>query len=193
MKTFAVEEAKQFLKNRILDQAAIDNIALSKAEIAMLTYSEPSATESQHRLADEVDTDIGSDEYEHKISTLLLHSYERDVERGAKDEWKKHLNALRDEDLYLLVMVENAGISGAPISIPSPTNLSKDTKELAKYLLKIDIFCLAAFAIGGGLLLLHVAPSLSSGWARLGLCAIWLAVLWLIGEWSRRRTFRDWQ
>jgi hypothetical protein len=65
---FEVDAAKQFLKTRIVASAAQRQVILSDAEIATLTYSEPTANESERELADEVDATIGTDRYERKIA-----------------------------------------------------------------------------------------------------------------------------
>jgi hypothetical protein len=47
----AVQESKAFLRDRILAAAAAKRVTLSAAEVAMLTYSEPSATAEERELA----------------------------------------------------------------------------------------------------------------------------------------------
>ena len=113
MDSLQVAQAKQFLKSRVLAQAAAERVTLSEPEIATLTYSEPSASESERKLADEVDSTVGMEEYEQKIARLLQHAYTSDVAAGMRSTWKEHLGALRNEDLYILVMMQIAKIPDA--------------------------------------------------------------------------------
>src|SRR5579864_7759918 len=110
---FAVQRAINFLKDRIVAEAAEQKVSLSKAEIAGLTYSEPAATPAQRELIDQVDADIGAEVYEQKIAELIGQAYHRDVERGAKQDWDACLDALSNEDFYVLVMVQGAGLRRA--------------------------------------------------------------------------------
>lgn len=178
-----VEAAKEFLKTRIVAEAVEEHVSLSDAEIATLTYSEPRASESERELADAVDVTVGADAYEQKIAGLLRRAYNHDAERGLRSDWDRSLRALRYEDLYVLVMVRSAGIPGAP------TNPAADIGWYRVFL-QIDMICLAAVGFAGILVFFtplgsHLENDLIRGIAFV----LWLAILWAIGEWSKRRTF----
>src|SRR5579864_1932677 len=100
----AVEQAKQFLKDRILATAAAKRVTLSAAEVAMLTYSEPDATPEERDFASEVDAQIGEQAYERKVTSLIRAAYKHDVAQGMNSEWMAHMRALQPEDYYVLVM-----------------------------------------------------------------------------------------
>lgn len=149
----------------------------------MLTYSEPSAGESEREQADKVDATVGADAYERKITQLLRNGYKDDVAAGRKAEWQRHLNSLRDEDLYILIMVQNAKIPSSFGYVGSPIGVSK--------LFSLDMVCLAGVGIAGVLLLFTpIGSFIKSGLLRAGLFVLWLAGLWSLGEWSKRRAFR---
>ncbi len=51
-----------------------------------------------------------TDEFEAKITRLLRSAFNHDVQFGMRATWEKHLAALRNHDVYALVMVDQAGI-----------------------------------------------------------------------------------
>jgi len=181
MKTYQIEQAMQFLKDRILDEAAHQQVKLTPAEVATLTYSEPVATSEQRNLADQVDAEIGGDAYEKKISSLIRDVYRRDVAEGMKARWDESLQSLRGEDLYVLVMVANAGVENASIA----------DLQWYKSFLRLDFLCLAGIGIAGGLFFFtSLGSAVKSDAVRAVLFFAWVAAMWGIGEWSRRRAFR---
>ena len=170
----AVAHAKDFLRTRILAAASANNVALSISEIAMLTYS---AAEERHPKQE--DTQIDEEIFERKIATLIRSAYEHDVAHGMKDEWKRHLRALRGEDLYVLTMAESAGVfkGGSFRAVASPS---------------VDTVCLAALGAAGWSFFFTTLGSdaIPSGNVRIALFLVWVAALWTLGEWSRRRIGR---
>lgn len=178
-----IAAAKQFLKNRIVAQAAEKHVSLSDAEIATLTYSEPSASQSEREFADQIDATVGAEAYEEKIAGLIRHAYKSDVEGGRKEDWDRNLRALRYEDLYVLVMVKSAGIPGAPAGLAAAIAGNKA--------FGIDTLCLGAVGIAGPLVFFTpIGSFLKSDLIRGCTFLFWLAALWGVGTWSRRRTFR---
>ena len=178
---FDVDAAKQFFKNRIIASAAQRQVTLSEAEIATLTYSEPTADEHERELADEVDAKLGADRYEKKIADLVRDAYRDDVSRGAEAEWRQHLNALRYEDLYVLVMLRAAGIAGTPSGLAAIT----------QSFLRPDTVLLGVVGMAG--LVLFFAPLrsfLRTDLVRGAAFVAWLVMLWLVGAWSKRRAVR---
>ena len=179
-----VQQGLDFLKQRVLAEAGEQNIRLSNAEIAALTYSEPSATPSQRELMDQVDAEIGAEAYEKKIAKLIHEAYCSDLARGAKPDWDACLHALRNEDFYILVMVQEAGLGGKLAALGG---------NPAWYagLLGPDTFFAAIVVIAGiAVLFTPVGSFLRSDAARGAVFVVWIATLWILGEWSRRRAFR---
>lgn len=178
-----VEAAKEFLKTRIVAQAVEEHISLSDAEIATLTYSEPNASQSERELADKVDVTVGTDAYEQKIAGLLRRVYSHDTERGLRADWDRSLRALRNEDLYVLVMVHSAGIPGAP------TNTAATIAWYGAFL-QVDTICLAVVGLAGALVFFTSLGSFfQNDLIRGSAFVLWLGTLWALGEWSKRRTF----
>ena len=156
-------------------------VTLSDAEIATLTYSEPNANERERELADEVDATIGADRYERKIADLIRGAYRDDVSRGVEAEWRQHLNALRYEDLYVLVMVRAAGIAGAP----------SGGAAITQSFLRPDTVLLGVVGIAGLVLFFTPLRSLlRTDLVRGAAFVAWLVTLWMVGAWSKRRTIR---
>lgn len=185
--TFAVKEAKDFLKNRVVTQAAEENVALSPAEIATLTYSEPAATLDERVLADEVGAGEPSGAYEQKISALIRNAYKADEKAGRKQDWDRQLQALRAEDLYILVMVQSAGVPFKPDYIGAIGQ-----GGLLKSLLSVHLICLAAVGVAGVTLLFTPLGAFIRSDVVRGLAfVVWIAALWGVGGWSRRRAFRQ--
>jgi len=106
----AAESAKEFLISKVLEQADDDGIVLSELERRMLRFSEGTASEDDIEAAEQFENEHDSDAYEAKIARLLRRAYERD---GQKNRWHAAVRALRSEDWYILVMLQQAGIKGA--------------------------------------------------------------------------------
>jgi hypothetical protein len=108
----AVETSKQFLLAKLLEQATLDGVPVSDVEKRMFLFSETSQNPPDFEAVEKFDEEYDDEEYEEKITELLKRSFSRDKQnKDAKDIWKKHLAALKDEDFYGLVMVDKAGIS----------------------------------------------------------------------------------
>lgn len=104
------ESAKQFLVSRIVDQARVEGVALSEAEVRALEFAEAHATAEELEAAAEFDREQDTAQFESRIAELAHAVYERDVERGEKAAWDRALDDLADEDIYLQVMLEKAGL-----------------------------------------------------------------------------------
>ena len=120
MNSAAVAKAKEFLIDRLVDQGRRENAALTDAEIRVLGFSEPSATASESEASKTLEPDYGDHSYETRIAQLFRNVYERDVESGLKPDWDRHLDEIANEDLYLLVMLERAGIMKTTTSLILP-------------------------------------------------------------------------
>jgi hypothetical protein len=105
-----VATAKQFLVNRIAAEAERDGAPLNEIEKAMLAFSEAGATAEELEATRAFERDFDDQEYETRIARLARAVYDRDVEAGRKPEWDEALDELTSEDLYLMVMLEQAGI-----------------------------------------------------------------------------------
>jgi len=106
-------KAKQFVVNRILDQAKLDDMPLSAVEIKMLGFAEASASRKDMEAAAVLERDYDDEEYEAKVADLLRRAYKRDKEGGEETAWDSALPNLVEEDMNLLVMLKRAGIEGS--------------------------------------------------------------------------------
>jgi hypothetical protein len=111
--------AKQFLISRVIEEAELEHIPLSEVERKMLSFTEvhPSLPDI-YEVNAEFEGNYDSDEYESKIAELLKSARDRDRKRSPDQDkmWKDVLDALRDEDHYILVMVGQAFGVGAASS-----------------------------------------------------------------------------
>lgn len=100
-------EAKEYLISRILEQADRDGTSLSDVERKMLYFSETGWTlPGMMSVSHEFDKNYDQDEYERKIGQII-----RRVRGGAdgnRDEWNDAVRRLREEDHYLLVLIDGA-------------------------------------------------------------------------------------
>jgi|ERR1017187_331549 hypothetical protein len=110
MSSESVAKAKKFLVNRVLDQAKRDEVPLTEVETLMLGFAEPSAGAKDMEAAAVFEREYNDEEYEAKIAGLLQRAYKRDKERDKVAAWDEALTDLAEEDMYLLVMLERAGI-----------------------------------------------------------------------------------
>lgn len=177
----AVAKAKEFLVGRIVDQARCENVSLSEVEIQMLGFSESAASPVGTDTPSTFERDHDDEAYETKIALLLSHVYDRDVEGGLKADWDRHLDEIADEDLYLLVMLEKAGIMKTTTSFLVPD--WRMAWGLVPTLIFIVLGIVVAFTPWGA----RLVPSI---FLRLGI----LVVLWsapFLMSWFRRRSVRS--
>ncbi len=106
----APEPAKEFLISKVLRQADDDGIRLSDLERRMLSFSEGTASADDIAAAEQFENEYDSDAYEAKIAWLLRKAYKRDAKVGQRHRWEDSVRALRSEDWYILVMLQQAGI-----------------------------------------------------------------------------------
>lgn len=188
----AVESAKKFLVDAIVEQAQRDSISLTDIEKQMLRFSEVSGSQEDLSAAAEFDAQYNDDEYEAKIAKLFRHAYAHDKRRtGRHLAWKSALEALRDEDFYALVMVDQAGIPR-----PKPILGPKTFVPLLKLIRPIDVFSgfliLVVLALGVALLSdgFSVARRLPD-WFRILLCGVCAYIVWAGGNMYWRKRMRD--
>ena len=103
--------AKQFLISKVIEEAGIEQVRLSEVEKKMLYFTEvqPSLPDI-YEINANFERDYDSDEYEAKIAGLLKNArdHDRQSSPGREQEWKEALDALKNEDHYILVMVSQA-------------------------------------------------------------------------------------
>ena len=181
-KTQDASTARTFLVNRVIEQAMEDGIPLSEVEKGMLTFSEVGATPAEMSVADAFSEKYDSDKFEAKIAKLIGRAYRRDKRLGSFELWRRSLAALSQDDCYLLVMVEQAGIK-----IPGRG------RALAAILLDKWAILGAVVGLLGFVLLIPLrgtreplAGNVIRNDLMKGLLLIlWLATLWGIGQMSR--------
>ena len=103
--------AKQFLISKVIEEAALESVALTDVEKKMLQFTEVnSPPPNVYEIAEQFDRECDSDEYEAKIAALLKNARERDTKNStlAEQQWKDALESLRKEDHYILVMAAEA-------------------------------------------------------------------------------------
>ena len=104
-------EAKLFFVGKVLAQAHAEQMGLSAAEQAMLSWSESDpAFTPDPALVEQLATEISDDDYETKVAGLLERSYQRDLKSdgAARDGYRKAYSMLVQGDHYLLVMIRRA-------------------------------------------------------------------------------------
>jgi hypothetical protein len=111
------ERAKEFLVDRILNEADRGDVPLADIEVAMLGFSEAAASREEIEAAAEFERDYNEEQYEIKIAKLVRGAYQRDKRNGKGALWDHLVDALAEEDMYLSVILDKAGIqSAAPFS-----------------------------------------------------------------------------
>ena len=108
--TETVAEAVGFLLSRIAEEASKNSIRLTDIELRQLSFTEETATPEEIAGAHEFDAANDTDEFEAKITGLLRSAFHHDVQCGIRGTWEKHLAALRNHDIYVVAMVDQAGI-----------------------------------------------------------------------------------
>jgi len=105
-----VTEAIGFLCSRVAEEARKDSVPLTDIELKQLSFTEETATAKEIAEARAFDEANDTDEFEKKITKLLRSSFHHGVQLGMRPTWEEHLAALRNHDVYILVMVDQAGI-----------------------------------------------------------------------------------
>ncbi|HET6200190.1 MAG TPA: hypothetical protein VFD93_07630 [Candidatus Acidoferrales bacterium] len=107
----AARQAKEFLISKIVQEAAIEGVALSEIEKKMLYFSEQQQEpDDLFEVNDKFDEEYDAQEYEAKIAGLIKQAYQRDRESSDQiaQQWADEIHALEKEDHYILVMVSQA-------------------------------------------------------------------------------------
>ncbi len=173
--TQTVNSAKQFLLNRLSD-ASQDDVALSDIEKRMFVFSEM-APEPGWEANEKFDAECDSNEYELKITKLLRRAYADDKKTpDSRTLWRDCLEALRKEDFYGLVMIDQA-------KIPRPVDYTAwlDPQFIVFTVLELTVLGLAFEVLADPL---HWR--LPSEGLRLLLFVFFIVVAWLLGDGYRR-------
>lgn len=175
------ESAKAFLIERIVDEAQRAGIALSRDEVKMLGFEVGSATPKQMEAVQTFDNEYDDEQFELKIVGLIRAVYDRDVNAGRKAAWDEALDDLGDEDLYLAVMLEKAGL------LKTTSSLSLPNWRLLVGLLPAGV-CVALAAVVAFTPL--AARWIPNDLLRLGLCALLMTAPFFVRKWTLRSSRR---
>jgi hypothetical protein len=163
----SIAGAKGFLIDRILDQAKADGVALSDVEVRMLGFSEAAANSKDMGAAADFERDHDDEQFEGMVADLLRKVYERDTNAGLKEDWDRSLDALADEDWYLFVMLEKAGI------VKTTTFVSLPNWRMLWGLVPAGVCVGLAIFIAGSSWSQRLIPN---SFMRLGICVLLLLV-----------------
>jgi hypothetical protein len=105
-------KAKQFIVDRILDQARLDGVSLSDVEVQMLGFVAQTTNAEDLKGEERFRLEVDEDRYEKNIAELIRRAYQRDKDGDALQIWEQPLDSLAEKDIYLNVMIQRAGISG---------------------------------------------------------------------------------
>jgi hypothetical protein len=170
---FTVDSAKQFLLSKLSARAADDGVPLDEIEKRMFLFSEVSGKPDfeANKIFEEK---YNSEAYESKVSKLLRKAYTHDQKSpDDTNEWKDALKALKHEDFYGLVMVDEAKIPRS---------------QAALWAVALEILPLAIIELGVGILgcLIVFRPGLLGiylpDWARWLAFPLFLWLFWYIGQ-----------
>jgi hypothetical protein len=110
-----VRDAKEYLIRRILAQAGQDGIYLSDIERKMLYFSEGGWTLPEiMAVSREFDQTHDYDDYEKKIGQIIRRVQRPDSNRD--ENWDEAVQRVRDEDHYLLVLIDGAAGGSTKLS-----------------------------------------------------------------------------
>ena len=104
-------QAKRFFVERVVAQAAFEQLPLSDAERRMLSWSESDPEyQVDESLPAQLEAEISDEDYEAKIGGLVQRAYERDTasDSGASKRYKDAYWVLKQGDHYLLIIIERA-------------------------------------------------------------------------------------
>lgn len=142
--------AKQFMISRVVEEAKSEGLPLSEIERKMLYFTEvyPSLPDI-YAVNAEFEKNYDADEYENKIVSLLKKARDHDQKQSdvQEQQWQDAINALKDEDHYLLVMIYRA--------FPEYRKAIVPTHRVRDYLIYV--------AVGVALVLIAIAVAI---WTR---------------------------
>ena len=125
--SFTPEQAKQFFIAKVIEEASLSGVSLSRAERAMLQFSEEHVRMPETTLK-EFERETTDELFEQKIVSLLKSALQRD--KSAAPVCRQAMQALEREDHYIGVMV-NEAFGSANFIDPRPVNLGmRSTKDI---------------------------------------------------------------
>ena len=184
--TQTVDSAKQFLFSKVLEQAQRDGVSLSEVEKQMLLFSEQSASDGDVKAEQEFDVEFDDQQYEAKIAKLFRRAYGHDKKTADEENsWKQALDALRETDIYMLVMVDQA-------EIPRPKSYVAITSAFDPEDVLFAFFEIGVLAIGFVIVFDPLRWGLvHSDWVRFTGMLISVGICWFVGNiWGRRMVSR---
>jgi hypothetical protein len=116
-KHLRAQQAKEYLVSQIVEEAQKENVPLSEVERKMLYFTENEETlPDMSDVSNQFEREYDSSTYEKKISGLLHNAFERSRREMPDGDrrWKQAIADLRNEDYYLLVMVDRASCTVRP-------------------------------------------------------------------------------
>jgi hypothetical protein len=179
MNRTAVDKAKSSLIGRIVDEAKREGVVLSDVEVRMLGFAEASASPKEMEADQIFEQEFDDEQYEARITKLIRNVYDRDCESGRKPEWDQWLDEISEEDLYLSVILEEAGLLRTTSSLRLP-----DWRLLLGIIPILIFVALALFVAFTPL----AARWLPNDFLRLGLCLLLLVAPFVTNKISKRRT-----
>lgn len=105
----SARDAKEYLIQRIVAQADRDATPLSDIERKMLYFSESGWTlPNMMAISQEFDQTHDQNDYEHKIGQIVRRIHDGRDCNGDEGHWDEAVQSLREEDHYLLVLIDGA-------------------------------------------------------------------------------------
>ena len=145
-----IKEAKDFLANRIVAEAARENVPLSEVERKMLYWSETGWTlPNMKQVGAEFERDYEDNAYERKVA-LLIANLTANHHHGNEDEetkWDAAVDKLSEGDHYLSVLVRVAHPPGGGFLPTLETPVIRSTGDFIKLLLASFAFIFAIFTL----------------------------------------------
>jgi len=138
-----IPSSKQFLIDRIVNQAKREDVPLADVEIRMLGFAEVSANAKDMEAARAFEHDFNDEEYEAKIAGLIRRAYQQDKKAGEVETWDNALARIASRDMYLNVMIDRSGIGNA-----GPAALFTDWRFIVYGLLPCGLSLIAAVIVG---------------------------------------------
>jgi hypothetical protein len=118
-----VREAKEYLVHRILAQAKQDGVPLSDVERDMLYFSETGWTlPNMMTVSEDFDQNYDQDEYENKIGQIIQKIRDQ-PDAKLDNRWNEAVHRLREEDHYLLVLIDGASRASSKNAKMSPGDI----------------------------------------------------------------------
>ena len=121
-------EAKEFLIERIVEQAQRDSIDLSEIERKMLYFSEVDETlPDMMEISAAFDLEYDQAAYEEKMASIIRNfvTWAKLHDTAALAQWKAAIKKLKSEDQYILVLTGLAAGSMSYLNQPSGPSILK--------------------------------------------------------------------